>query len=701
MDDKTLLAPTLADDERRHFLYKEDFLLFGILVRHDLFQPHHYDLLVEAQHQADPPMALADLLAENANLSPKERGNLQELLDILATPKLREHLPAEMPDADTLIRVPSDTRVDRADAFGAAAAEAQPDPFRTQAAPLRESRPSNPMAPVASGDATIVDSQMAGLSQAPSLSNPSTVFDPANDLSHTLTDEERLRLSTSRLKSEMIGQVLARHIILDRLGSGGQGDVYLAKQVSLNRYVAMKRLEVPRRASAGAFVAAFRKEAQTLAAINHARIVKIFEIFEENGNAFFTMEHINGKTLKDLAKDSGGGMPIEVVANIACQACSALGRTAEDGLIHRDIKPANMMVDENGDLKIVDFGLAEAAAAFQEKDYGFAGTLLFASPEQCQMLPLTPATDQYSLGVTLFYALTGKMPFTGQKMADIIDQHINAPAPAPSSLNEELPRSVDRVIQRMLDKDPAKRFKDFDACYEAWQKVLSDSSTSRRMSNAGANQLLGDSLRRFGKKEKKSMLLQGLLVAAIWLTITAGGILGESSLRNAGLSAFLDWIGDAGTYLLGFSLFCIFYVALARKKQVPVIGSLRAWLYTHIATAVPAVMMLLIHSGNWLRGLAPGGEAAPPWLSVLMGSVLFVTAVSGAVGLVIFRQLRRQLLVSELNLRGSGETNERTRMLSLLSAQLLSGWRLVHYPLAIFFIVLAILHIYVSIKLGS
>jgi hypothetical protein len=119
---------------------------------------------------------------------------------------------------------------------------------------------------------------------------------------------------------------------------------------------------------------------------------------------------------------------------------------------------------------------------------------------------------------------------------------------------------------------------------------------------------------------------------------------------------------------------------------------LRIWLYTHITTAIISVVLLMIHSGNFLFGIMPGPPPAKPILSLLMASVLLITAISGSVGLLIFRGLRRTLQIQQLGLRGT-TLSPREQMMTVLSAELLSGWRLVHYPLAIFFILLTILHI--------
>ncbi len=332
------------------FLYREDYLLFGLLVRHGLCNPEDMSVLIRAQHDHPEQLSIARILGESSNLPEKARKDIDELLRILATPQLRNLLPGELPDVRTLVETLADTRRDRPAA--AARTEVEPHSAPTEVTP-------------SSGKSTT-----AGVSGVSSTLSFGSI---AGDLSTHLTDDEKHRVQRSRQKSDLIGRSLSGHILIDKLGTGGQGDVYLAKQVSLNRYVALKRLYIPQNAQADDFLQAFRLEAQTLGRINHARIVKVYEIFMDQGIAFFSMEYLNGRTLKEMVVESGGGVRVDVVANLACQACSALARTAEDGLVHRDIKPANMMVDTNGDLKIVDFGLAGLAAGFGGGE-GFSGT---------------------------------------------------------------------------------------------------------------------------------------------------------------------------------------------------------------------------------------------------------------------------------------------------------------------------------------
>ncbi|MEO8377074.1 MAG: serine/threonine-protein kinase [Candidatus Sumerlaeota bacterium] len=680
MEEKTLVSE--GSTPASGFLFREDYLLFGMLVRHGLCTPQSLEILAHLQRERGKREPLIAILAESSEMKEKSRKDIEELLRILSTPELRKYLPNELPDVQTIVNVMTvrDETVRQSSDQNATFVDG--------------SDGDNP--PITVMSQTVQDQLGPGSQQSRSASATfSFMGDLSQGVDKALTETEKLRIEKSRAKGELIGKPLAGHIILDKLGSGGQGEVYLAKQVSLNRHVAMKRLYIPLDAEPEEFLNAFRVEAQTLGQINHARIVKVFEIFMDRGIAFFTMEHLNGKTLKELVTESGGAMRPEIVANLACQACSALSRTAEDGLVHRDIKPANMMVDNNGDLKIVDFGLAGMMKDFGGGE-GFSGTPQYASPEQVRSENLTPLSDMYSLGMTLYYCLTGELPLKASNPKAMMRAQVDEVPKPPSTVNTQLPRDIDHIIMKMVEKDPKKRFQTFDDCFNAWGKILTQTS-SEASPLASSKQLLGEALLQFSKSERSDIVKRSVFLAVAWLCLAVGALLGEGALRNANMDYVVKFCGDFGTYLLMFSLSCIFYVALARRGWLPILGSLRVWLYVHIATAIPSVAMLLLHSGNWLKDIMPGGGSAKSLLSILISSVLLITAISGSVGLMIFRALRRQLQLKQMELRGS-KSDPRQLMLAALSAQFLSGWRLVHYPLAVFFILMSVLHIMQSLK---
>ncbi len=664
--DKTLMP--LQEDESHVLLYKEDYLLFGLLIRHELIKTSDHDQLVRIQKEDPRRPTLMKLLCETSETPEKTEKDLQELLDILSNKKLAEFLPDSVKNLETVMKLD-----------GATIAGTLSDQPATSAR-------------------TEVSASMAETASVSSLETHSDSTISLESLNHEtksrITDDEMNLLKQSRAKGGLIGQVLANHLVLDRIGAGAQGEVYLAKQLSLNRYVALKRLGVPQGSSTTEFIKAFRTEAELLASVNHSNIVDVYEIFQMNNEVFYTMECIEGYPITQLVKDNPKGLSLDIVANIACQAASALQRTAEDQLVHRDLKPANILLNNNGDVKIVDFGLAGVAAAM-EGAMGFAGTPAYAAPEQFSGGEITDRTDQYSLGITLYELVTGELPFKAKRMKEIMELHLSGKPTPPSQINELLPRSVDQVILKMMEKDPQKRFGNFHEVYEAWERVLAKESGR---STSGAGKLLGEALLKFGREQKGKLLKQTAILTGCWALLAIGAVIGEVGLRKNSYHGLVKDVGTWGTYILVFSLLCVFYVALARRRILPVWGNLKVWLYTHIVTVIPAIVLLLIHSGNFMRGITPGPPQSKPLLSILLSTSLLIAAISGSLGLLIFRALRRRIELEKLNLRGTGDLDARQDMMLTLSAQLLSGWRLVHYPIAILFILLTVLHIFISIK---
>jgi len=669
--------------DAKGFKYKEDYILFGLLVRHGLVDMDDYEPLAHYQ-RGNASQPLMDMLCESSETPDKVRKDLQTLLNLLSEPELKNYLPAELPMMETVQDFYHKSTIQH----GSMKHLAQTEQLIPTPWPTRQLKGKSSDEPTVRYD----DETKKELSTTRKKFLDSTSID--GSLLSSLTKDEIQRIEKSQTFIPLVGKVFSNHVIIDKIGGGGQGDVYLAKQLSLNRYVALKRLHGQSITEDNQFFQIFREEARTLGRINHPNIVQVYDIFSEEGQAFFTMESIEGQTIKEMMTKADGPLELDLMANLACQACSALSRTSEDSLVHRDIKPANVMLDKNGNLKIVDFGLAAAAASLDENS-GFAGTPVYAAPEMFGDKKLTPSVDQYSLAVTLYEALTGHNPFRGTRMMEVGEKHKEVVPEPPSKINSDLPREVDAVLLKMLAKTPEERYKTFDECYDAWNRILTGKRTKSKVPNAA---LLGESLLRLSKEEANALFKRGSILTAVWLAMTAGVMWGHGQFSKNDLGWVLDQAGNIGTAILVFSLFCIFYVAMARRNWLPVIGSLRVWLITHISTAIPAVILILLHSGNFLNNIMPGPPQGRPILSILITTVLIVTAVSGSVGLLIFRALRRQIQLQEMGLRKGEKVSPRQAMMMALSAQLLSGWRLVHYPLAVLFIVLTIVHIYVSLQ---
>jgi len=261
------------------------------------------------------------------------------------------------------------------------------------------------------------------------------------------------------------GLVLGNYRLEEKLGEGGMGVVWKARDIRLDRDVAVKFLpeELSSDAERRAF---FEREAKAVAALSHPNIVTIFAVSEAEGTIFFTMEFVDGKPLSKLIEP--GGATFDRFLEIALPLADAVAAAHARGIIHRDLKPGNIMIDATGTLKILDFGLARVLPPVPQKvvvdndttatlDSGFVGTIAYMSPEQLRSEPLDHRTDIFSLGVVLFEWATGRLPFSGKSTAATIAAILkDDPRPA-TEVNSRLPRRLDRILRHCLEKEPRYR----------------------------------------------------------------------------------------------------------------------------------------------------------------------------------------------------------------------------------------------------
>ncbi len=261
-----------------------------------------------------------------------------------------------------------------------------------------------------------------------------------------------------------VGKSIARYRIAERLGTGGMGVVYRARDERLNRDVALKLLS-------GAALAddtgaqRFIREAQLAATLNHPNIVTIYEVEEADGYHFIAMEFVEGETLR--ARLKRGPLELDEVIRIGGDVADALDAAHALGLIHRDIKPANILLAKTGRAKVADFGLAKkfegelgagaATVSNMTQAGGVAGTISYMSPEQTRGDPLDPRSDLFSLGVVLYEALTGRLPFEGPTALSVIHEIALVEPPAPSRIRRGLPRALDSIVLRAMSKDRERR----------------------------------------------------------------------------------------------------------------------------------------------------------------------------------------------------------------------------------------------------
>ena len=254
----------------------------------------------------------------------------------------------------------------------------------------------------------------------------------------------------------MIEKTISHYIVTEELGRGGMGVVYRAEDTRLKRTVALKFLP-PHALSSPEERDRFTREAQAAASLSHPAIATVFEIDERDGQRFIAMEYIDGKSLKQ--KLEAGPMKIPEALDVAAQIAEGLRAAHEHGVIHRDMKSANVMVTEKGQVKIMDFGLAKLkGVSLLTKQGTTLGTVSYMSPEQARGEKVDPRTDIWSLGVILYEMVTGRLPFEGDFEQSILYAIMNSDPEPATGVRANVPVELDRILTKMLAKDPADRY---------------------------------------------------------------------------------------------------------------------------------------------------------------------------------------------------------------------------------------------------
>jgi eukaryotic-like serine/threonine-protein kinase len=257
----------------------------------------------------------------------------------------------------------------------------------------------------------------------------------------------------------------SRYRIVRRIGSGGMADVYCAEDIHLGRQVALKVLH-RRFAQDEEFVERFRREASAAAGLQHPNVVGVFDRGRHDGTYYIAMEHLPGRTLKEIV-ESEAPLAQERVVDFGLQILQAAGFAHRHGVIHRDFKPHNVIVDEHGHAKVTDFGIARAGASEMTETGSIMGTAQYLSPEQAQGHAVTATSDLYSIGVMLYEMLAGRLPFEGDSAVSIALKHLSeAPTPI-SQLRPDVHPALESVVMAALAKDPARRWQSAEDFGEA------------------------------------------------------------------------------------------------------------------------------------------------------------------------------------------------------------------------------------------
>ena len=253
-----------------------------------------------------------------------------------------------------------------------------------------------------------------------------------------------------------IGMTLGdRYEILEKIGTGGMSDVYKAKDGKLNRFVAVKVLKQEFAENAN-FVSKFKTEAQAAAGMMHPNIVNVYDVGEEGGTHYIVMELVEGITLKKYIEKKSR-LSIKETISIAIQVSMGIEAAHNNHIIHRDIKPQNIMISKEGKVKVTDFGIAKAVSS-NTITSNVMGSVHYTSPEQARGGFSDEKSDIYSLGITMFEMLTGRVPFNGETTVAIAIKHIQEPMPSPREYVAEIPISVEQIVFKCTQKSPDRRY---------------------------------------------------------------------------------------------------------------------------------------------------------------------------------------------------------------------------------------------------
>ncbi|MGH2710658.1 MAG: Stk1 family PASTA domain-containing Ser/Thr kinase [Actinomycetota bacterium] len=271
--------------------------------------------------------------------------------------------------------------------------------------------------------------------------------------------------------SEQRKRVLAgRYELEEVLGQGGMARVFKGTDTVLNRTVAVKVLS-PQFAGDEQFVARFRREAQAAAALNHPNIVSVYDTGSQGDVHYIVMEYVEGRTLRDIIKQEGPLLPQRAI-EIAEAVCGGLSAAHEGGLVHRDIKPGNIMITRDGEVKVMDFGIARTSTGDTlTQTASILGTASYLSPEQAQGESVDARSDIYSLGCVLYEMLTARAPFTGDSPVTIAYKHVRENPVPPSRVNADVSSSVEAVVMKCMAKNPANRYQIADELREDLARV--------------------------------------------------------------------------------------------------------------------------------------------------------------------------------------------------------------------------------------
>lgn len=343
-------------------------------------------------------------------------------------------------------------------------------------------------------------------------------------------------------------QNISHYKILNKIGAGGMGEVYLAQDTLLERTVALKILP-PEVAANEDRMRRFVQEAKTASSLKHSNIVPIYEIGEADGVRFIAMEYIEGETLE--AKINGHPLSTAEILDFGIQMADALDEAHAKGIVHRDIKSSNIMITQRGQVKILDFGLAKTTVFPQTSGTSelqtktgtepgiVLGTVQYMSPEQALGKPTDPRSDIFSLGIVLYQMATGSLPFSGKTPSETMNRIINAPPEAIARFNYDVPPDLERIVRRCLEKEPDRR-------YQSARDLLIDLKNLKRdTDSAGFSQAMPVVKKNYTNVIVVLVILALAAAAAGYFWMTRG-----PAIRSIAVLPFVNATGDPKTEYL-------------------------------------------------------------------------------------------------------------------------------------------------------
>ncbi len=339
-----------------------------------------------------------------------------------------------------------------------------------------------------------------------------------------------------------------RYIIMNEIGRGAMGVVYKAYDRVIGRMVALKTipLEVDE-CERAALVNRLKQEARAAGGLDHPNIVTVYDVGEEAGMFYLTMQYVEGRTLSAIRSEKEL-MPVDQVLDIAQQLCSALAFAHKAGIVHRDIKPSNLMMTANGSLKILDFGIAKLGDAGLTKADVIVGTPSYLAPEQAAGRRVDHRSDIFALGAVLYELLTAEKAFPGESTTSIIYKILNEDPIPPRAIEPAISPRLDAVVRTALAKDPSQRFQSCDEMLEALNECRSGASAGAKLPKRAAAQATLQKTRTLNRTPQYTLL--------------------TAELEEENKHRFLPWAIGAAALILVAGGFWWFHRA-SRKAQVP------------------------------------------------------------------------------------------------------------------------------------